>query len=222
MTKLSTKFKKRFEGICHQLLIEGYQIIRANRSCSNKWDEENISAHFIDNMENNPIAIDNKIDIRPEIRVYTNAIINQGVKAKTASRIDIYFFRTTWSNPKQEEGYAVEAKNISQNSWKKNKADKNPVNVSQQKTEYITKGIDDFIQGNYPQGCMIAYVVQGNISNIITDINQRIKKRPNYPSKIGQLTKTTPILNFTEIYDSKCVTPSNKKGQLKHFFFDLT
>ena len=221
MINLANKFKNRFEDICHQLLIEGYLTIRTNNSCDNNWDEENISAHFIDNMENNPIAINKKIDIRPEVRVYTDAIINQGVKAKTASRIDIYFVKTNWSIiPKQIQGYAVEAKNISENNWRKNT--NKGVNASTQKTEYITKGIGEFLMDNYLQGCMIAYVVQGNIPNIIADINQRIKEYTIYPSQIGELTKTTPILNFTEIYNSKCATPSNKKGQLKHFFFDLT
>ena len=220
MINLANKFKNRFEDICHQLLIEGYLTIRANRSCSNSWNEENISAHFIANMENLPKAIKHKIDIRREVPVDTYAIINQGLNAKTASRIDIYFVKTTWSRPKQQQGYAVEAKNISENNWRKNT--NKGVNASTQKTEYITKGIGEFLAGNYPQGCMIAYVVQGNIPNIIAGINQRIKKYSNYPSQIGQLTKTTPILNFTEIYNSKCATPSNKKGQLKHFFFDLT
>jgi hypothetical protein len=139
VTKLSNKFKNRFEDLCYQLLIEGYCIIRTNSTCNNNWDEENISAHFIDNMENHSIAINNKIDIRPEVRIYTEPIINQGVKAKTASSIDIYFVKTTWSTSKQQQGYTVEAKNISQNNWKKNASKgvntSKGVNASNQKKE---------------------------------------------------------------------------------------
>jgi cell division protein FtsL len=69
---------------------------------------------------------------------------------------------------------------------------------------------------------MIAYVVQGNISTIIDDINDRIKKHSAYSLKIDELLKTTPILKFTEIYDCKCGTISNPNGKLKHLFFDLT
>lgn len=220
MIKIAQLFKNSFEDICHQLLVQGYQNIRTNGSCDKNWDEENISAHFINNIENLPLAIKHKIDIKREHPIDTNAIINRGSKAKTASRIDIYFFQTTWTNPKQVKGYSVEAKNISQNNWTKNT--NKSVNASTQKTEYITKGIDEFVQGNYPQGCMIAYVVQGNIPIIIKDVNNRIKKQTSYPSKIGVISKVSPILGFSEIYSSKCVTSSAPKGVLKHFFFDLT
>jgi hypothetical protein len=217
---IAQKFKNSFEGICHQLLVQGYQLIRTNGSCDKNWDEENISAHFINNIENLPLAIKHKVEIEPEIRNYTNAHINQGKKAKTASRIDLYFFQTTWTTPKQVKRYSVEAKNISQNSWTKNTGKKVP--TSNQKTEYITKGIDEFVQGNYLQGCMVGYVVQGNIPNIIGDVNSRIQKQANYPSTIDVISKVSPILGFTEVYESKCVTPSVPNGMLKHFFFDLT
>lgn len=220
MIKIAQLFKNSFEHICHQLLVQGYQVIRTNGSCDKNWDEENISAHFVNNIENLPLATKHKIDIKSEIRNYTNAHINQGTKAKMASRIDLYFFQTTWTNPKKVKVYSVEAKNISQNSWTKNTGKKVP--VSTQKTEYITKGINEFVQGNYPKGCMIAYVVQGSIPVIIDHINNRIKKQTNCPSKINVISKVNPILGFTEVYDSKCITPSAPKGMLKHFFFDLT
>lgn len=220
MNPLAQLFRNKFISICHELLIHGYCTIKTNKSCDRDWNEENISAHFISNMENLPLAINKKIDILREVPVDTDAIVNHGLNAKTASRIDIYFVMTTWSNPKQKHGYAVEAKNISERNWKKHS--KSRVDAYTQKTKYITEGVDEFLQGNYPQGCMIAYVVQGNIANIVSDINQRILKHTDYPSKIDVLGKVTPILGFNEIYDCKCITVSIPNGVLKHFFFDLT
>lgn len=212
--KITEKFKNSFEGLCHKLLVQGYQVIRTNGSCDKNWSEENISAHFADRMQKLPLAIKEQVNVQWEVRIYTSAIINQGKVAKSASRVDIYFYKNPWANPDHGKGYCIEAKNISQINRTNN--------ASKQKTEYITKGIDEFIQGNYPQGCMIAYVIQGNTSNIIGDLNKRIKKHQNYPSKIGLIAKTNPILGFTEVYDSKCITPSISNGTLKHFFFDLT
>ena len=214
MIKIAQLFKNSFEGICHQLLVQGYRVIRTSGSCDKNWGEENISAHFADRMQKLPLAIKEQINVQYEVRIYTQGIINKGITAKSASRIDIYFYKTPWANPDYGNGYCIEAKNVSQTN--------RPNNASKQKTEYITKGINEFVQGNYPKGCMIAYVVQGKTAIIINDINDRIQKKTTCPSIVGVINKTKPILGFTEVYNSKCVTPSAPKGVLKHFFFDLT
>lgn len=222
---ISRNFKKSFSSICHELLISAYFIIRNNNSLDKNGDEDDISVHFISNMENLPLAIKNKIDIRRQENIDTLAILNQNQKAITASRVDIYFKKTTWTSPKQIEGYAVEAKNVSEKNWKK--ANGVAVPAAAQRQGYINKGIIEFVQGNYPPGCMVAYVLNGNIAPIVTDINTRITNNSHYlEKKMGTLAPSTPITipsessPFTEVYDSLCANQPNNK--LKHFFFDLT
>lgn len=216
-------FKMQFRINCYKLLVEGFFIIKKDKKYDLDWEEENFSAHLAKAIELLPSRKINGIDVSCENRNYTDEHINQGKPAKTAKRMDFFFH--TWSDNNDEYVFTAEAKNISEKNWNKTKGGE--VRAYDQREGYITKGIIEFVQGNYPPGCMVAYVLNGNIAPIVTDINTRITKNSHYlEKKMGTLAPSTPITipsessPFTEVYDSLCANQPNNK--LKHFFFDLT
>jgi hypothetical protein len=158
-------FQKSFIRKCHQILCEGY-IEAQKKNYSPDWDEDNFSALLVEHMRMLDFTKSQAISINPQSPIYSKAILEGTTKAKRASVIDMKF--STWSK-KVEFIYFMEAKNLSEEDWKKRDGKK--IVAKHYQNRYITTGVDNFLKGKYSNGCLVGYVVQGGAEKIIEKIN---------------------------------------------------
>jgi len=206
-------FKQGFEWKCINLLIDAYTYVNSSDSINIDCEEEYISAVLFDYIDNCQQAINWKIDITPEYRLYKNDILKKMKSAKTAPRID--FRLCGWSN-NSKLTYFVEAKNLIEiDSYKSNRKSKIPANKLH--IRYIETGIDNYLSGQYPSnGCLVGYILQGKTENIVSMLNTCLCNLSRKP-EILQLQSLEQI-NFKPYY----ISSHNNVSSIKHLMFDFT
>jgi hypothetical protein len=198
-----------FELKCLDLLTKSYILSNTENLIFKDWEEESISAHIVKHLRN----IKNDFIINYEVPLFEEDVVNSKKRVKNSNRIDILFQAKQFGQLNYLE-YHVEAKNISSTEWKK--SNKKKVNASDQQTEYITKGIDRFLTGHFKDknGCMLGYIVNGKLDDLLLKINNKIELQKNSP-EIIQFKEL--IINNHKIFES-----SHKQRNIKHLFFDYT
>lgn len=161
----------QFEGNCVQLLLESHKELIGNGANFKESDENAITVQLIGYMNKNPISTDYKIDITREQYIDSSAVYAGMEDPDTSPRIDIRFM--TWTSPEKFE-YFFEAKNLYETDFTKS-GNKTAVNSKSYQQRYINTGIQNFINGRYPQGCLVGYVLEGNSENIADRINHLLK-----------------------------------------------
>ena len=206
-------FKQGFEWKCINLLIDAYTYVNSSDSINIDCEEEYISAVLFDYIDNCQQAINWKIDITPEYRLYKNDVLKKMKSAKTAPRID--FRLCGWSN-NSKLTYFVEAKNLIEiDSYKSNRKSKIPANKLH--IRYIEAGIDNYLSGQYPSnGCLVGYILQGKTENIVSMLNTCLCNLSRKP-EILQLQSLEQI-NFKPYY----ISSHNNVSSIKHLMFDFT
>lgn len=212
---IKIEFKRALVGRCVEVLVKGYQSMIAASQYNLSWEEEQFSAHLISHMENLEEANQYRMDIIPEPRLYDQEVIEGKKAPKKSSKADIricMWSNNTWSTPVKFV-YIIEAKNLSEQDWKKESGSK--VIAKAQKKRYIETGIDHFISGHYPEGCLAGYVVQGDSDKIVSGINEILKQVS--PSRESEILKDKEaIYSYTNCYRSM-----HSNGILQHFFLKL-
>ncbi|MFY8187824.1 MAG: hypothetical protein ACOVLC_07675 [Flavobacterium sp.] len=198
-----------FELKCLDLLTKSYVLSITENLIFKDWEEESISAHIVKHLRN----IKNDFIINYEVPLFEEDVVNSKKRVKNSNRIDILFQANQFGQLNYLE-YHVEAKNISSTEWKKSNEKK--VNASQQQTEYITKGIDRFLTGHFKDknGCMLGYIVNGKLDDLLLKINNKIELQKNSP---GIIQFKELIINNHKIFES-----SHAQRNIKHLFFDYT
>ncbi|MBN8570269.1 MAG: hypothetical protein J0M18_11600 [Ignavibacteria bacterium] len=199
-----------FEEKCLLVLIDGYFLSVSEKKCNCEWKEKTFSSHLVKHMKNSSLALKYGMVITKEDEL-DDIEIDDGLKdPDKANPIDISIHQIYEYKVFK---YCVEAKNISFSNWIKSNGKK--VSGWQQKKDYISEGVDRFILGHYmnQNGCMVAYVVNGNIFKVLKAINEKLIQLKRNSEKIIKFKK----LNGFSLYESK---HSNRK--LKHLFFDFT
>lgn len=206
-------FKQGFEWKCINLLIDAYTYVNSSNNINIDCEEEYISAVLFDYIDNCQQAINWKIDITPEYRLYKNDVLKKVKSAKTAPRID--FRLCGWSN-NSKLTYFVEAKNLIEiDSYKSNRKSKIPANKLH--IRYIETGIDNYLSGQYPSnGCLVGYILQGKTENIVSMLNTCLCNLSRKP-EILQLQSLEQI-NFKSYY----ISSHNNVSSIKHLMFDFT
>lgn len=206
-------FKQGFEWKCINLLIDAYTYVNSSNNINIDCEEEYISAVLFDYIDNCQQAINWKIDITPEYRLYKNDVLKKVKSAKTAPRID--FRLCGWSN-NSKLTYFVEAKNLIEiDSYKSNRKSKIPANKLH--IRYIETGIDNYLSGQYPSnGCLVGYILQGKTENIVSMLNTCLCNLSRKP-EILQLQSLEQI-NFKPYY----ISSHNNVSSIKHLMFDFT
>lgn len=201
-------FENSFVRNCLILWGEAFAFIKANKTVTIDWEEENISALLFDYIDTSEHAIDLHINIFNEYRLLNDSILSQEQSAKSASRIDFRFTKD-WTVQRKRIEFFIEAKNLIENDcFKKNR--KNKVSANDLTKRYIKTGIDNFASGKYPSnGCLVGYVLQGNPENIVSKINSSL---PDHQ----QLLKTESNLILHHSYYSV-----HQAISIKHFFLDF-
>lgn len=155
-------FKKDFEIICQKILVSAYKDVLADGNYDTEWKENKFTRHLIGFMKKQKEVKINKIWIKSEIVVYHNCIQEEGSDPDKYPVIDIWL--ANWRSDTPNE-YFIEAKNLSEKDWEKKSGSK--VKSYQQRGRYIDTGINNFISGKYPFGCLCGYIVQGNTQKIV-------------------------------------------------------
>ncbi|MDP2161495.1 MAG: hypothetical protein Q8K02_13500 [Flavobacterium sp.] len=178
---------------------------------NSSWEEKTFSSHLVSLMKNCEIALKYDLIITKEEELEDNEIDNGLKSSKEANPIDIRF-HNIWQKIRLD--YSIEAKNISSSEWEKTNGNK--VNASQQQTEYITKGIDRFLTGHFKDknGCMLGYIVNGKLEDLLSKINTKIVLQKCNSEKIDF---TQLLINNHKIYES-----FHPHRNLKHLFFDYS
>lgn len=199
--------KLGFQNKCLFVLVEGYNLMKANGNYQSDWEEEDLTEQLIYYMEESPYSSKWELDIIPEYRLYSKKSSLKNKTAKKTPRIDIRFSK--WQNQKKFE-YFIEAKNLCETDCTKN--DGATVKSSYQLNRYVNKGIKHFISGYYPiNGCLCGYILQGNTKNIIQKINEILDKK-----SLNNLILDNSINNHSLIYNYKI-----DKEILVNLFFEL-
>ncbi|KRT15102.1 hypothetical protein ASU31_15600 [Pedobacter ginsenosidimutans] len=204
---LINKVNLSFELKCLGLLIQSFSSVIKENLLTIEWEEESISAHIVQHLRN----LKSDFIINYEVPLVEKDIYNAIKKVKNSNRIDIFFQKNQWRKVEYLE-YHVEAKNISSVEWRKSTGTK--VNASQQQTEYITKGIERFLTGHFKDknGCMLAYIVNGKLDDLLLKINNKIELQK---SNLEIISFKEQLINNHRIYES-CHSQRN----IKHLFFD--
>ena len=190
------KIKASFISHCIEAINIGYNIILANASHKLDWEEDSFTYHLVTIIELSGFLGSYQISINPQPPIINHAIAFGGADSKKAPKVDFKF--STWSGPKEIKFYA-EAKNLSEQDW--HKASGALVKSSKQRGRYLDTGIENFLSGRYPEGCLVGYVLNGSTAAIVSGLNSLIKKRKLGP-RIGFIaldhTAAWPICYYSD------------------------
>jgi hypothetical protein len=189
---------------------EAFAFIKANKTVTIDWEEENISALFFDYIDKSEHAINLHINIFSEYRLLNNSILSQEQSAKSASRIDFRFTKD-WTNQLKRIEFFIEAKNlIEEDCFKAGR--KTKVSAHKLHERYIETGIDNFILGKYPEkGCLVGYILQGSPENIVSMINSCLMDRARSGEKLLKVMDEILNLNY-------CFHSIHGNFPIKHYF----
>ena len=189
-------FENSFVQNCLILWGEAFAFIKANKTVTIDWEEENISALFFDYIDKSEHAINLHINIFSEYRLLNDSILSQEQSAKSASRIDFRFTKD-WTNQLKRIEFFIEAKNLIENDCFK-AGIKTKVYAHKLHERYIETGIDNFVSGKYPsKGCLVGYVLEGMPDNIILKINSNLKTRNRQQEKLYKIETNILALEYT-------------------------
>ena len=204
--------RKRFEGVfqkkCLKLFVSAYQTARNEKSVKIEWKENDITKKLHEYLKINPVRKEWNISTDLEHYIDKANIGEEKGFADKSPRIDLKFSTFTFLSLKIinfqssfEYFYFIEAKRLKEND--------KPLQV-----RYISTGIDNFTSKKYDNGCLIGYLVEGNLKLTITKINSLLEKD----------NRKTEFLNFKEsdLHDFYYESEHIEIGILKHFIFDFT
>lgn len=199
-----------FENLCLWLFIESYKIMFSQGDFDENWKETKFSAKLIGYMRR--IRDENLLALRidPEGYLYTEAILYGDDDADTSPRIDIKI-SGNWSH--EDYYYAIEAKILIENNWNKKEH-------TYLKKRYIETGIDNYVEGRYSEkvnkGCLCGYILEGNVNNIVTDINSILTVN----ERTTEILVRIPQINVCkDCFQSKHIrSTDDSEINLKHIF----
>jgi len=204
-------FKAKFESDCISLLLDGYRSLRQTGRDLREANENNITAQLVGFMKDNPKRKSLQISVHREDHIDTKDTYEGIVNADESARIDVKY--VVWNSIEEHE-YYMEAKNIGQNNWKKSTAGIT-VDARRLRKRYLETGVTNFTSGRYPFGALIGYVLEGEPTEIVGQINDLLKS----------LKKEKEVLVKVEgdecdfLYVSTHV--NSKITLLKHFFLNF-
>jgi hypothetical protein len=196
--EIVASFKRGFEEKCFQLLIESYETALGTKVINLKWDENDITAELHQYIKENPRRLKWGIVTNVEQHLTEKVLKKEKGFAAKSPRIDL---RLVTINSCLEYEYHIEAKNLKEKD-------------SALKRRYIDTGINNFISSKYENGCLLGYVLDGNLGKTVDGVNRLLKKDKREPEFLK--LKTNHLSN--SYYESE------HTGDLliSHFMFDFT
>ncbi len=163
-------------------------------------------------MKKNPRRTDLQIHLERENYLDGEEIYAGILDADKSPRIDIKY--SVWSSDVEIEFY-MEAKNLAENSWKKNSSN-TTVDAYKLRKRYVETGIDNFTDGRYANGCLLGYVLEGSSQTIVELINQIIMS----DNRKDEILSKHASYGIDYHYISK--HNGTAMPALKHFFLNLS
>lgn len=206
----SEELMNSFQFEIINLISEAYNLIKTSEPSEERPDENLITISLFDACcvlrEMNKEA---SYWINWEHHDLTDEIRSGKSKSISAKRFDIYF--GNWNSPKKIE-YGVEAKVLIENNFK-GRTFKHLID------EYIgDAGMSKYIKNIYQKrGCMIGYIVEGQVQNIVDKINIEIEKKWDQQQKLVNVKEDTFKLKYvyTSLHSNSLTYP------LWHLMLDL-
>ncbi|AGR78391.1 hypothetical protein A7H1H_2149 [Aliarcobacter butzleri 7h1h] len=200
------------EQVSIKLLIDSFNLVKTDKLYNLDWDEEQFSSHIVSYMNNHFLTSAFHLHINIEEKLLDLNILPIGKNnPKYLPRIDISISSWIFKNNEKLQ-YFFEAKNLSENNWEKGTGKK--VNAKYYLDRYILTGIENFRTKRYYNGSIIGYILEGNITNIVTKLNMKLLNNSNTIQNIENVN----LLPSCEIYHSKHQTPDTDSIEIKHIF----
>jgi hypothetical protein len=187
-----------FEEICIRLLIAAYQKALLLKEIKLDWMENDITIKLHEYIEDNPTRKTNCIATHVESHLPDKSIPEERGFADKYSRIDMCF---TVFHKYEEYKYFAEAKIVKEKDGKL-------------KRRYIATGIDNFVSGKYKNGCLIVYLLEGDLKNTVESVNDLLVK----DGRVSEILTKREYQFFNQYYESQ----HKSIDILKHFMFDFT
>ncbi len=192
------KFRKSFEEDCIELIINAYLTSVSEKEYQLNWLENDFSELLCYYVNRNQLSISKGITCKTEKKLFSKSNNIEKGFADKLPRID-FVYTKIWGNLRFD--CFMEAKRIKENDTNLKKA-------------YIKEGMDRFISTKYPIGCMLGYLLEGNVKETIIGINSLLEKDKRN-SEILDLKSNKLLNTYYESIHSDI-------GVLKHLIFDFT
>lgn len=188
-----------FVQLVLEITIEAYQCMRRDGDVQQDWEEDTFTIRLTE-CYIQPLARRHPLNLiaMPRTKVHTTAMQAGNVSPKKAVEIDIRLF-SPWTDYNQIY-FAWECKRVGD----KRVDGKYAVLVP----EYITEGILRFIDEEYAAGLgdagMLGYVLDGDVTNIVNDINGSMchPRRTRPLPAADRLALAPAIGTFKDVYQS--------------------
>ena len=207
---ISTKVNYNFQQNCIELLRWACITLKSNKTIDENWGEENISANLNLYIRNSKYAIDANVFVESEHTFYTEDILNNRKTAKCGNRIDLVF-QNNWKGRKFM--FYVEAKNLVAHDFKK-QGNRSITKADKVQRRYIDTGVDHFISGHYPQGCLLGYVLNGKTTDVVDGVNELLKYAGRNTECLKYFSGEGSWMCFKSEH-------SSLTADLDHFFFNF-
>jgi len=191
------KFRNAFEYKCFSLVIEAYQESINEKTIQLDWNENDISQELCEKLDCNPKRLQWGISATREYHLSKKVEKVKGFSDKL-HRVDL---KMSNINLAIEYKYFFEAKRLKEND-------------SGLKRSYIDEGMNRFTSKKYPSGCMLGYLLQGNVNGTVKGINKLLVKDKRNTQTLN--SKKNDLHN--DYFESKHI----EIGVLKHLIFDFT
>jgi hypothetical protein len=191
-------FKAGFENRCILLIVAAYHSAIREKTVSLDWYENDITAQLHDYIDSDPLRIKWYISSNVEHNIPKSSIKKEKGFAAKYSRIDLRF---STINSRSEFKYFLEAKNLKEKGYAL-------------KRRYIKTGIDNFISKKYQNGCLLGYLLDGDLELTVIGIN----------SLLIRYKRSTEIMKkqICKLYNCYYESSHSGIGNLKHYIFDFT
>ena len=191
-------FKRGFEEKCFQLITESYASAMETKVIKLNWDENDITSELHKHIKENPLRLKWSIVTNVEQHLPKNDIEKEKGFASKLPRIDL---RLVTINSSLEYEYHMEAKNLKEKD-------------SSLKRRYIDTGIDNFVSIKYENGCLLGYVLEGDLDKTVGGVNKLLKKDDRESESLKSKTYYLHDKCFESKHPNEIV--------IRHFIFDFT
>lgn len=210
-SSIINQLKNSFESKCIDLLEWACCQLKASKTINADWGEENITANIFKLIYECPQSIQDNIYPECEHPLFDQNILENKKKAKKAPRIDLVF-QYNWSG--RRFSFYVEAKNLIENNVKKT-GRKTITKSSVVLKRYINTGIDHYLLGYYPQGCILGYILNGTIVGVVNVLNLELIHCGRSSEVLCYSSGVAPWVSYQSQH--------NVQGlNIFHYFFDFT
>ena len=199
--QITGKIRDRLHSECITILIRAYNLAKSDPVFEKELEEDAYTAILVEKyMPKVPLKYEGKWFIAPQVPHYTKDHLNGTVPPSQAPKPDIRFEKYVLSHPESFK-YTIEAKKVKDSS-------------SSLKRRYITTGIDNYLTGRYPYGCLAGYVIKCDSNKCIQGINSLLKKG----KRVTELLQNgKSIEGHTSVYYSHHIN----NFELRHIFLEF-